>query len=176
MRTVLTAMATIALAAIGPAGAVAGGGGGGGGGPCRAYTPESRVDRVVLRDFCFDPVTAPVAGGTELTVVNAGDQPHTLTAADGSFDTGVIEPGGTVTVTVDGDGLTPVYCTLHATRAGSGMAGTLVASAGSVQPAADQPAGSAAATLTGQPGWKWLVAGLALGLAARSAWRRLRPT
>lgn len=39
---------------------------------------------------------------------------------------------------------------------------------------ADEPTGTAAATLTGQDGWVWLLAGLALGLIARTFWRRLR--
>lgn len=180
MRTTLTMIATIALLAVGPAAALAGGGGGGGG-PCRAYTDVGPRTEVVLRDFCFDPVTAPVVPGTELTVVNEGEQPHTLTAVDGSFDTGTLQPGETATVTVEGEGLTPIYCTLHASKEGDGMAGTLVldddtsgaiaaAEAGDVEGAAAAAGGLGAATA-----WMWLAAGVVLGLLARTGWRRLRP-
>jgi plastocyanin len=41
----------------------------------------------------FDPSELEVAAGTTLLVANVGGKPHTLTADDGSFDTGVIEPG-----------------------------------------------------------------------------------
>jgi|GEM_PF-845051 len=41
----------------------------------------------------FDPPELEVRPGTRVTVANVGGQPHTLTADDGSFDTGEIEPG-----------------------------------------------------------------------------------
>lgn len=41
----------------------------------------------------FDPNELEVQTGTEITVANVGGSPHTLTAEDGSFDTGTIAPG-----------------------------------------------------------------------------------
>jgi hypothetical protein len=34
-----------------------------------------------------------VAAGTTLLVANIGGKPHTLTADDGSFNTGIVDPG-----------------------------------------------------------------------------------
>jgi plastocyanin len=41
----------------------------------------------------FDPARLTVRAGTTLLVANVGGKPHTLTADDGSFDTGTITPG-----------------------------------------------------------------------------------
>jgi plastocyanin len=41
----------------------------------------------------FDPARLTVPAGGSLLVANVGGKPHTLTADDGSFDTGVIDPG-----------------------------------------------------------------------------------
>jgi len=41
----------------------------------------------------FDPAKLSVTAGTTLLVANVGGKPHTLTADDGSFDTGIVEPG-----------------------------------------------------------------------------------
>ena len=41
----------------------------------------------------FDPAKLSVAAGTTLLVANVGGKPHTLTADDGSFDTGIVDPG-----------------------------------------------------------------------------------
>ena len=61
---------------------------------------EPRTTRVQAVDpgftgdkFRFDPDELTVAAGTTLLVANVGGKPHTLTADDGSFDTGIIDPG-----------------------------------------------------------------------------------
>jgi plastocyanin len=41
----------------------------------------------------FDPARLTVPAGSTLLVANVGGKPHTLTADDGSFDTGTIAPG-----------------------------------------------------------------------------------
>jgi plastocyanin len=43
--------------------------------------------------FRFDPPSLSVPTGTVLLFANVGGKPHTLTADDGSFDTGVVAPG-----------------------------------------------------------------------------------
>jgi len=48
----------------------------------------------VVEDYTFPPLT--VAPGEAVRVINADDEPHTVTAEDGSFDTGSFdrsEPG-----------------------------------------------------------------------------------
>ena len=51
-------------------------------------------------------------GGT-LTWTNAGGQAHTATAADGSFDTGMVAPGASATVEFDNPGVFIYHCAPH---------------------------------------------------------------
>lgn len=112
----------LVLAAVvsSPAAAVAGGGGGG---ACRGFGEGSQL---AMLDNCFDAVAHFAPLGIEVDVVNDGWQPHTLTAVDGSFDTGIVEPGAATTLAIDSPGVYRVWCTLHGTASGDGMAGLLV--------------------------------------------------
>lgn len=107
---------------LSPAGASAGGGGGGGG-PCAGFRSGSTV---VMRDNCFDGVAHFAANGTTLVVENQGVLPHSFTAVDGSFDSGVLQPGQRAEIEPGNDGVFRVVCTLHGSRDGGGMAGVLL--------------------------------------------------
>jgi plastocyanin len=69
----------------------------------------------------FDPSELEVAAGTTLLVANVGGKPHTLTADDGSFDTGVVEPGAqggrfagkNASVTLNQAGTFKFHCEVH---------------------------------------------------------------
>jgi plastocyanin len=69
----------------------------------------------------FDPTDLEVAAGTTLLVANVGGKPHTLTADDGSFDTGLIEPGAqagrfagkNASVTLNQAGTFKFHCEVH---------------------------------------------------------------
>jgi plastocyanin len=102
---------------------VAWAGGGGGTSVCPAYASGTTVS---MLDSCFNGIahTAPV--GQTLTVSNLGELPHTLTAVDGSFDTGQLQPGETASLSFDQAGIYKVYCALHGSVDGSGMAGLLI--------------------------------------------------
>jgi plastocyanin len=71
--------------------------------------------------FRFDPDELTVAAGTTLLVANVGGKPHTLTADDGSFDTGVIDPGAeggrfagkNASVTLNKAGTFKFHCQVH---------------------------------------------------------------
>jgi plastocyanin len=93
----------------------------------------------------FDPDELSVAAGTTLLVANVGGKPHTLTADDGSFDTGVIDPGAeagrfagrNASVTLDQAGTFRFHCEVHpavmkgvVTVTGEAAAGPAQASAG----------------------------------------------
>ena len=101
----------------------AAGGGGGGGGPCAGFGAGAEL---IMRDNCFDGVAHFAEGGTTIVVQNKGELPHTFTAVDGSFDTGVLSPGESHDIQVGPDGVIRVYCTLHGTAHGTGMAGVLL--------------------------------------------------
>ena len=79
-----------------------------------------------MRDSCFDGVAHFSESGTTLRVENGGIFPHTYTAADGSFDTGILQPGESAEIILGDDGTLKVLCTLHGTADGDGMAGVLL--------------------------------------------------
>ena len=61
-----------------------------------------------------------------MRIVNRGELPHSLTAADGSFGTGTLQPGQSASIDVGEAAVVRVFCELHGTRQGEGMAGLLV--------------------------------------------------
>lgn len=160
MRTTrIITLAAVTAAAMATAAPALAGGGGGGGGPCPAYAPED-VTEIVLLDNCFGPVSATAPAGTTLTIRNDGAQPHTYTAVDGSFDTGVLQPGDATTIELPATaGTLPVYCTLHADQDGNGMAGTITLPTGTASTGLGTPAAA-------------LVGGIAVGSGGLAALRR----
>jgi plastocyanin len=55
-----------------------------------------------------------------------GEEQHTITADDGSFDSGILNPGDTFSLTFDTPGTSAYYCQIHGGPGGVGMAGTIV--------------------------------------------------
>ena len=103
--------------------------------------------------FRFDPDHLTVTTGTTLLVANVGGKPHTLTADDGSFDTGVITPGAeggrfaghNATVTLTKPGTFAFHCDIHPTQ----MKGTITvlgAATGAPPPTASNAARQVALT------------------------------
>jgi len=85
----------------GATGTTAATGGGGGGGTT-----------ITIAGFAFDPDTITLSGPTEVTVTNEDTTTHTFTLDDGSVDE-TVEPGATVTVTVDVSAATGFHCNIH---------------------------------------------------------------
>lgn len=67
---------------------------------------------VSIEDFSFAPADLTVSQGDTVTVTNDDDVTHTLTADDGSFDTGELAKGST-TITVDEPGSYTYHCEIH---------------------------------------------------------------
>ena len=68
---------------------------------------------VAIQGFAFDPEELPVAPGTEVTWTNEDPEAHTVTAEDGSFDSGPIEPGRSFSVQVGAAGRISYICEIH---------------------------------------------------------------
>ena len=74
---------------------------------------------VSIADFAF-AAPATVAPGAVLTVTNLDGAPHTLTADDGSFDTGTLGQGDAVGVTAPtAAGTYSFFCEIHPSMTGS---------------------------------------------------------
>ena len=84
-----------------------------------ATTPQQPAAAIEIAGFAFGGQTTVSAGQT-ITVANADGAPHTLTAVDGAFDTGVIQGGGTSTLTAPlAPGSYAFFCSLHPSMTGT---------------------------------------------------------
>jgi plastocyanin len=63
--------------------------------------------------WTFEPSAITVVAGTEIVFTNDGDEVHTATADDGSFDTGTLNTGDSHAVVFDEAGSFAFHCSLH---------------------------------------------------------------
>jgi plastocyanin len=141
MLAALAVLALVSLATVaGPAAA-----GGGGHGVCAGF---SRGAALSIQDNCFQGTAQIVERGSTLTVTNQGQGTHDFTAADGSFASGLLQPGQSYELTVDTTGAIPFYCSLHGTATGSGMAGVLFVESSASPTGAARPASAQARATT----------------------------
>ena len=74
---------------------------------------------VDINDHAFDPGQLNIAPGTRVMFINNNTEPHTATADNGLFDTGVLEPGDSYWVSFEGAGTVRYHCELHPDMKGS---------------------------------------------------------
>ena len=86
-------------------------------GPVRAHQQDTVEVQVV--DFAFEPATMTVPVGSTVTWTNSGSRPHTVTADDGSFDSGRLDPGEQFSQTFDQAGTFTYHCGFHPEMQGS---------------------------------------------------------
>jgi plastocyanin len=72
-------------------------------------------DNIAIQNFKFSPDPLNVKQGAKVTVANLDDAvPHSLTADDGSFDTGIfMKSNGPKTITVSKTGTIKYHCQVH---------------------------------------------------------------
>lgn len=68
---------------------------------------------VSIKDFAFSASTLTVSAGTTVMWTNNDSAPHTVTADDGSFDSGNIATGGTYSHKFTAAGTFAYHCTIH---------------------------------------------------------------
>jgi plastocyanin len=76
---------------------------------------------VSIQGFAFDPTTVTVDVGDKVTWTNLDTTIHTVSAKDGSFDSGNLAPSQSFTETFTSAGSFPYRCDIH-----SSMNGTVV--------------------------------------------------
>jgi plastocyanin len=67
----------------------------------------------VVQDFLFQPARLEIAAGTTVVWINRGQVMHSVTAQDGSFDSGTFESGERRAITFSRAGTFPFRCTPH---------------------------------------------------------------
>src|ERR687894_2542228 len=99
--------------------------------PAESSTPTPNSTTTVdISNHAFNPAQLNVAPGTTVTFVNNDTEPHTATADNGLFDTGVLEPGYSFDVFFDGAGTVTYHCELHPDIQGSIVVGEAGAAEG----------------------------------------------
>lgn len=152
----------------------------------------AQAGAVTIQDNQFEPPTVTITAGDSVTWTHAGENPHSVTADDGSFDSSpdcsttateeCMQNGDTFTQEFPLAGTFRYHCKIHGGPGGSGMSGTVV-----VEQAETTPAPTTAAPTTTAPGtggtplpetgagplpWGLGLAGLALGLGLAAVARR----
>lgn len=84
---------------------------------------------VQIINFAFDPPTLSITTGTTVVWTNNDAVPHTVTALDGAFDSGIFDPGSSFSWRFTNPGNDDYQCDLHPT-----MQGTIVVTGNPVPP------------------------------------------
>lgn len=87
-----------------------------------------------IADYSFSPATLTVHVGDTVTWTNTGHQPHTATATNHSFDTGILQHGQSASHTFTAPGTYSYYCVVH-----PWMKGTIIVLAASTTPTHTTP-------------------------------------
>jgi plastocyanin len=69
--------------------------------------------QVAIQDFLFSPYTITIYAGQSITWMNNGQAPHTVTADDGSFDSGILLAGDSYSHTFALPGTYTYHCNVH---------------------------------------------------------------
>jgi len=79
----------------------------------------AKAEKVQIVEFTYEPDPVVVQVGGKVTWQNEDTAPHTATADDGSFDTGIIEKGKLGSATFKEPGTFTYFCEVHPTMHGT---------------------------------------------------------
>jgi plastocyanin len=85
----------------------------------------SQDTAIKLVNMTFTPAQLTVKVGTTVVWTSEDGVPHTVTADDGSFNSGNLNKGDSFKFTFTKAGKFPYYCAYHGTAGGGGMSGTI---------------------------------------------------
>ncbi|HYF62098.1 MAG TPA: plastocyanin/azurin family copper-binding protein, partial [Herpetosiphonaceae bacterium] len=114
--------------------------------PPTTAPPAGGSAAIAIGDNTFAPGEISVAMGTSITWTHSGKRPHTVTADDGSFNSGTIQNGATFAQTFDKPGTYQYFCELHGAAGKQGMSGVITVTDGATSsqpPTATPPAATA---------------------------------
>ncbi len=78
-----------------------------------------KSEKVQIVEFTYEPDSVVVQAGGKVIWQNEDTAPHTATADDGSFDTGIIEKGKLGAATFKEPGTFTYFCEVHPTMHGT---------------------------------------------------------
>ncbi len=95
-----------------------------------------------INTWGFTPPNITISAGQSVTWMNSGSLAHTATAPGGQFDTGMVAPGESKTITLSSPGTIAYQCTPHPWMKGmlTVLAAAAAAPAAAPAPAAPAPA------------------------------------
>src|ERR687893_913032 len=115
--------------------------------PTETTTPDpDSIITVDIHDHAFDLAQLNIAPGTIVSFVNKDTEPHTATADNELFDTGVLQPGESSWVLFDGSGTVTYHCDLH-----PDMKGSIVVGEGGAEEGTSSPPKQAAEEAPNEP-------------------------
>jgi len=82
-------------------------------GATSAPPAASQPNTVVMSNIAFGPDSIIVSVGTSITWQNNDGVNHTATSDTGLWDTGIISPGASKSLTFNTAGSFPYHCTVH---------------------------------------------------------------
>jgi plastocyanin len=128
-------------------------GGTGGSASAAAAAPATAPGQsgVSIVDFAFTPPTVRIRAGDTVAWANRGRAPHTVTSRDGSFDSGILEPGATFRRVFAKEGSFAYVCAVHPNMTGTVLVGSAArpAEPSPTPTAATQTPSSGSPTLSG---------------------------
>jgi plastocyanin len=81
--------------------------------------PDQNAVTVSIHDHAFDPALLVIPKETTVTWVNNDTEAHTVTADNGLFDSGALQPGESFSIWLSGSGTVPYHCEIHPDMKGS---------------------------------------------------------
>jgi amicyanin len=81
--------------------------------PPRTTAPTGRVVRATIRNLSYLQTRIEITAGTTIEWTNRDPLPHSVTAVDKSFDSGLIQPDKTFRRTFTRAGTYDFYCVPH---------------------------------------------------------------
>jgi plastocyanin len=103
---------------------------------------------VTVADNVFQPQTASATAGDTVVWTQPGARVHTVTADDGSFDSGNLAAGQSFSRTFTTPGTIRYYCKIHGAPGGIGMSGVITVTAAQVTTSSSTTTTTAATTTT----------------------------
>lgn len=80
---------------------------------CAPSISAAETHIVEINGMAFTPAALDVAVGDTVTWINNDVVPHTATATDGGFDSGVIDQGAEWSLVIESAGSVDYVCTFH---------------------------------------------------------------